>query len=138
MEYDEYDAWDGHATDAWPGAVDQFLEQSKRQHNERLANELDRIDEQLEERDAIHTEIVDELEWKIERYTDRLEHLYKTGMGKQDGTRERMKDRITSCQQQLREEHRDHWRDRQELERERRDIHRELAGLENDLSELLE
>ena len=138
MEYDEYGAWDGHATDAWPVAVDQFLERSQRQHNDRLADELDRIDEQLEERNAIHTEIVDELEWKIERYTDRLEHLYKTGTGKQDGTRERVKDRITSFQQQLREEHRDHWRDRQELERERRTILRELAELEEDLSEFLE
>jgi DNA repair exonuclease SbcCD ATPase subunit len=138
MEYDEYDAWDRHDTDAWPVTVDQFLERSQRQHNERLANELDRIDEQLEERDTIHTEIIDELEWKIERYTDRLEHLYNTGTGKQDGTRKRMKDRIISFQQQLREEHRDHWRDRQELERERRTILRELAELEESLSELLE
>ena len=137
MDYGEYGAWDGHAADDWSGTVDQFLERSQRHHNDRLANELNRIDEQLEERDAIHTEIVDELEWKIKRYTDRLEHLYNTGIGKQDGTRERVKDRITSFQEQLREEHRDHWRDRQELERERRTILRELAELEEDLSELI-
>ena len=137
MDYVEYSAWDEHDTDAWPETIDQFLERSQHRHNERLVTELNRIDEQLEERDAIHMEIVSELEWRIDRYTDRLEHFYNTGTGKQDGTRERVKDRIASFQQQLREEHRDHWRDRQELERERRTILRELAELEEDLSDLL-
>lgn len=147
MDYFEYGAWDGDDHDVWDGydadaswltTVEQFLERSQHQHRERLAAELDRIDDQLADREAIHAEIVDELEWKIERYTDRLERLYRTGRGKRDGARDRVKDGIVTFQRELREEHRRHWEDRQELERERRAILRELAEIDDEnLSEVL-
>jgi hypothetical protein len=138
MKYVDYDAWDGHDPDASWAAINRFLERTQHEHRERLGDELDRIADQLDERDEIHEEIVDELEWTIERYTDQLKHLYNTGTGKQDGEREWLKDRLTTVQEKLRTEHREHWRDRQELERERRNILRELAELDDeDLSELL-
>jgi hypothetical protein len=138
MDYVEYDAWDGHDPDASWAAINRFLERTQREHQERLGDELDRIADQLDERKAIHTETVDELEWTIERYTEQLRRLYRTGTGTVDGTRERLKDRLATVQQRLRTEHREHWRDRQELESERRDILRELAELEEeDFSELL-
>lgn len=140
MEYPEYGAWDGNDADtSWPAAVDQFLDRSQHQHQERLAAELGRIEDQLDEREAIHEEIVAELEWQIDRYTDRLDRLHGTGRGKQDGTRDQVRERLATFQRELREERRAHWRDRQELERERRDLLRELAAMENDvLSEFLD
>lgn len=116
-----------------------FLEQSQATQREQLEEELAAIATQLAERDRIHERIVDQLEWKIERYTDRLGHLYRTGRGKTDGRRERLKDRIEAFYQDLRDEDREHWRDRQELEQERRTIRRELDEVDADTwSELLE
>lgn len=115
-----------------------LLEQSQQQREERLEQELAQIKRQLAERDQIHHELVEELERKIERYTDRLDHLYTIGKGRLDGTRDDLKDRIVAFYEQLRDEHREHWRDRQALERERRDVRRTMAELDDDVwSELL-
>lgn len=79
-----------------------------------------------------------ELEGKIDQYQDRLAHLYTIGKGRMDGTRERLKDQIVMFYQELRDEHRAHWRDRQDLEQERRAVHRELAEAQDEsLSDLL-
>lgn len=123
---------------SWDIDIDELLEESKTSERERLARELEEVEKQLDSRDDIHEEIVDELEWKVDWYTDRLESLYKTGRGLKDDERERLQNRIEAFYVYLREEHRGHWRDRQELEQERREIVRELAELEDDtLSELL-
>lgn len=138
MDYAEYDMWDGHNPGASWSQIDRYLERSQHQQEERLTEELNRIAAQLDRREKIHVEIVDELEWKIDRYTAHLKHLYRSMTGKQDGTREQLKDRLTAFQHELREEHREHWQDQQTLERERREVLRELAELEDaDLSELL-
>ncbi|EMA39161.1 hypothetical protein [Halobiforma nitratireducens] len=139
MVYVDYDGWDGHDPDtSWTEAVNRFLAASQDQQHARLTAELDRIVEQLDRRDAIHAEIVDDLEWQINRYTDRLEQLYRSRTGKQDDERAHLKDRIDTFRQRLRDEHRSHWRDRQDLEEERRAIRRELAEIEDtDLSEVL-
>ncbi|MDS0476849.1 hypothetical protein [Natrinema sp. 1APR25-10V2] len=139
MDYVDYSAWDGHGSETdWAEAVDQFLQRSQRQQHDRLADELEQIAEQLAERDELHAEIVADLEWKIDRYTDQLEQLSRVGRDTGEGRRGQLKDRITAFYRELRNEQREHWRDRQELEREQRDIRRELAELEEtDLSELL-
>jgi trichohyalin len=140
MDYVAYDgaADGGEQPTSWT-AVEQFLEQSQTQQQERLEQELARIKEQLDRRDAIHTAIVDELEWQVERYTDRLKKLYRHGTGRIDGTRDQVKDRIAEFQHALWGEQRDHWRDRQELEQERREIRRELQELaEKSVSELVD
>lgn len=139
MDYLEYDIWDGTAEPAsWP-AVERFLQQSQRNEADRLERELDRIAAQLDRRDDLHDDIVDELEWDLERYTDELERLQKTNTGTTDGTRERLKDRIAAVKEALREERRQHWRDRQDLERERRAVLRDLAEVTDEsISELLE
>ena len=93
------------------------------------------IEEQLERRDEVHEEIVDELESKLDWYKDRLESLYKQSRGR-NGEREQLKQRISSFYRQLREEKQQHWRGRQELEQERRDLLRELN--ENEETEFLE
>jgi primosomal protein N' len=116
---------------SWDIDLDEVLEESQESAEERLAEELGRIDRQLEARNDVHDEIVDELEWKVEWYTDRLESLYKMGQGRKDGKRERLQNQIETFYGELREEERKHWRDRQELEQERRDILRELAETED-------
>lgn len=124
--------------DRWDGELDELLEQSRMSEEERLEQELDRIKQQLEGRDEVHDEIVDELEWKIEWYTDRLKSLYKTRRGRREGKRDQLKNRIEDFYAALRQERREHWRDRQKLEQERRDLLRELHEVaEKSLSELL-
>jgi acetyl-CoA carboxylase carboxyltransferase component len=113
------------------------LEQSQAARIERLEQELAQIEAQLRDRDRLHEDLVGDLDRKINRYTDRLEHLYTISKGRLDGTREQLKDRITVFYQELRDEHRAHWRDRQELEQERRHVQRELAEVSDEsLSEL--
>lgn len=110
----------------WDVDIDQLLERSRLSEEERLERELEQINQQLAGRGEVHEEIVDELEWKIEWYTDRLESLYKTGRGRKDGTRDQLKNRIEDFYAALRQERREHWQDRQELEQERREVLREL------------
>lgn len=115
-----------------------FLEESQEAERERLEQELRDIEEQLEGRDELHAEIVERLEWKVEWYSDRLGRLYRQHRGQRDGTRERLRDRIERFYTELREEHREHWRDRQDLFSERREIARELSELEEfSIEELL-
>lgn len=109
----------------WDVDTDAFLETSADTEAEWLEQELERVEQQLEKREELHENIVRRLEWKVDHYTDRLESLYTHGKGK-DGTRDRVKDRIHQCYEELREEQRQHWRDRQQLEEERRAILREL------------
>lgn len=99
-----------------------------------MEKELERIDEQLEERRQVHHEIVDELESKIDWYSDRLEKLYKQRRGR-NGERSQLKDQINLFYQRIREEKQQHWHDKQRLEEERRNLLRSLDEL-ND-SELL-
>lgn len=127
------------AGDSW-GDIDvrQLLEESQAREQEQLEQELAQIEQQLDEREQIHGEIVSDLEWKLDRYTDRLEHLYTIGKGRLDGTREQIKDRIEEFYRELREEHREHWQDRQQLEHERRAVRRELeAATDESISDFL-
>lgn len=56
--------------------VEEFLERSQKNEGRRLEEELERIDNQLEERDRIHQEVLDELESKPDWYLDRLKTVY--------------------------------------------------------------
>lgn len=104
----------------------ELIETSQQNHGQRLEEELDRIKEQLEQRDEVHDEITDDLEWKLDRYKDRLEKMHTHARGKADGERERVKDRINELSALLREERRKHWQDKQTLQRERRELLRTL------------
>jgi aminoglycoside phosphotransferase len=130
----DYVAYDGTAIGdeqptSWT-AVEQFLERSRRERNERLEQELAQIKAQLERRDAIHAEIVADLEWQVERYTEQLKRLFQQPTAR-DPRRDRVKDRIAAAEEALRDERRAHWRDRQDLEEAQREIHRELADLDD-------
>lgn len=117
--------------------VETLLEQSQKEQKERLESELSRIRQQLDRREEIHDTIVEDLEWRIEWYSDRLTSLYKTGRGRKEGTRERLKNRLESFYENLRNEYRTHWRDLQDLEQEKREVLRELEEIESDALENL-
>lgn len=124
--------------ESWDFDVEEMLERSEEAAEQRLEDELERVKNQLEERESVHQDIVDELEGKLEWYQDRLESLYTIGTGKRDGTRERLKYRIERFYALIRDEKREFWRDRQDLERERREVMRELEELDEvSIAELL-
>ena len=134
MDYFDYseaqpDAFEGTAD--WDLDIEEFLEQSQKLERGRLEEELQRIDQQLERREEIQSQTVDELESEIEWYQERLIKQYKRNSTEQI---ERLKQNIREFYRKLREERRHSWRDRQQLEQERRDLFRELRELEDDLS----
>lgn len=110
--------------------IDEFLERAQENQKQRLEAELEQIQDQLENRDQLHNEIIDELEAKRNWYVERLKTLYLRDTGKH-GKREQVKNRIEHLYRQVREEQRSHWQDRQELERERRELLRALEELED-------
>ena len=116
---------------SWELDVEEFLEQSQQQERQKLQQELQRIGRQLDRREGLHEETVSELESKVEWYSDRLEQLRNQFSGKH-GEREKLKDRIQAFYTELRREKRNNWRDRQELEQERREILRELTDVKMD------
>ena len=134
MDYFDYseaqpDTFEGTAD--WDLDIEEFLEQSQKLERGRLEEELQRIDQQLERREEIQSQTVDELESEIEWYEERLIKQYKRNSTEQI---ERLKQNIREFYRELREERHQSWRDRQQLEQERRDLFRELRELEDDLS----
>ena len=73
--------------------VEEFLEQSQEREKHRLEEELVRIEEQLEQRDRVHEKVLGEFESRLDWYLDRLEMLYKRGVGK-TGERDEMKRQV--------------------------------------------
>ena len=113
----------------WDFDIEDFIQRSQKLERQRLEEELQRIDQQLERRDEIQSETVDELESKVEWYQEQLMNQYKRNSTKQI---ERLKQNIQEFYRELREERHQSWRDRQRLEQERRDLLRELRELEDD------
>lgn len=106
--------------------VEEFLEQSQQHQEQQLEQQLERIKEQLEERDRIFEENRDEIESKLDWYLERLQDEYNSvGSESVDD----LKEKIEEFYELLRVEKRKHWRDRQELEQERRELRRELDEL---------
>lgn len=128
MEYFEYDTTDTDELD-----VERFLTESHERQEQQLQEQLARIEEQLSERTEIFETHRSELESKLEWYVERLETAYRQRRDPED-----LKQRIEEFYRLLRQERVKHWRDRQELEQERRELLRELDQLSDaDLSELL-
>jgi len=113
--------------------IEEFLQESQEQQERQLEAELERIEQQLEEREEIFEKHREDLESKLDWYLDRLKQAYRTM-----GDVEDLKEKVEEFYDLLREERVRHWRDKQELEKERRELLRELRELEDtDLSELL-
>jgi len=109
--------------------VEEFLEQSQNREQEHLERKLDRVDKLLEKRREIHEEAVNEIESKLDWYVERLEDLYRTGLG---SNKDELKQRIEQFYTELRELERKHWLDTQELELQREEIEKELQDADLD------
>jgi len=130
----DYFDYGEHFQDEWGDDagfdVEEFLEQSQRQEQQRLEEELERIQRELSCRDKIHQDVVQELESKLDWYIDRLErHYLRGGHGTED--REQLKEEIRRFYTELREERKSHWNDKQKLESKKRELHRKISELED-------
>ena len=115
--------------------LDRFLEENQENQRQRLETELERIQNQLDRRDEINEEVLDELGSKLDWYLERLENEYRThGSSNVD----ELKSEIKRFYSLIRDEKQQHWNDKQRLERERRELLRELNELEGfDFQDLL-
>lgn len=115
--------------------LDRFLEESQESQRQRLDTELERIQDQLDNRDKINEEVLDELSSKLDWYLERLEKEYRThGSSHVD----ELKSEVKRFYALIRDEKQQHWSDKQRLERERRELLRELNELEDfDLQDLI-
>lgn len=114
---------------------DSFLEENQENQRQRLEAELERIQNQLDRRDEINEEVLDELGSKLDWYLERLEDEYRThGSSNVD----ELKSEIKRFYSLIRDEKQQHWNDKQRLERERRELLRELNELADfDFQDLL-
>jgi len=137
VEYFDYSQISNPETDLLEFSIEEFLEESQKQEEERLEKELEQISEQLERRDELHDEALDELESKLDWYIERLEELYQRFSGDLS-QKEDLKNRIEEFYREIRLENREWWRDRQQLEKERRTLHQEISEIDDlDLQQLL-
>jgi tRNA-dihydrouridine synthase len=138
MEYRDY--WEDLDLPSSGFSVEEFLREEQQNEEERLEQELERLESLLEERREIHSETVEELESKLDWYVERLEDLYHGFGGVEEGKKERLKSKIDGFYSELRSEKRQQWRDRIELEMEVREVEQALEELrdEDDLWKLLE
>lgn len=109
--------------------VEDFLEKSQEDQKQRLESELESIEEELERRETIYDENMGELRSKLEWYIERLDQLYKRSIKKSE--RRKLKGKIEDLYSEIRSEKVDRWRDLQKLEKEKRDVLRELSELED-------
>lgn len=113
--------------------IESFLEDSERKQRERLEHQLENIDKQLENREKIFEDNRSELESKLEWYIERLEKRYR-GHGDVD----ELKQKVENFYRLLREQRLENWRDKQNLQKDRRRLLREINQLEESgIEELL-
>jgi len=113
-----------------------LLSKSQEQEQQRIENELKEIESQLENRERIHETETRELEEALQQEEDRLKRLQRPfpPTEKVDAQQQR----IRELEQWLQDAHQNHWKDSQQLRREKRRLQRELAELnDTDLSALL-
>ncbi len=75
MEYFDYSEDFLESGEALDFDIESFLEESQELEQQRLEEELERIDQQLEQREEIYNETTRELESKLDWYVDRLQDL---------------------------------------------------------------
>lgn len=112
--------------------VQEWLDRASDQRREWLEQELEQVEEQLERRDELYRETVDQLESRIAKYTKEIKRSYKRSLGGRGEKRQELKEELDQLYTELRKAKRKHWRDRQDLEQERRDILSKHAELDED------
>ncbi|KAB7514598.1 hypothetical protein DM867_05620 [Halosegnis rubeus] len=114
---------------------DRFLEENQENQRQRLEAELERIQNQLDRRDELNEELLDEMSSKLDWYLKRLEEEYRShGSSNVD----ELKSEVKRFYSLIRSEKQEHWNDKQRLERERRQLLREINELTDlDFQDLL-
>lgn len=125
-EYFEYNEFD--QTQNW--SVEGLVEDSLEAEKSRLEDSLERIRELLEEREEVRETHLDKLSSKLDWYIQRLETLRRRP-GSQPRREADLKEHIEKFYDEIRKERRVSWRDRQELEAERRELLQELGEAED-------
>lgn len=133
MEYRDY--WED--LDLQEFNIEDFLREEQQSEQERLEQELERIEALLEERRRIHSDTVDELESKLDWYVERLEDLYRGFGGASEEEKASLKMKIEEFYSELRREKRNQWRDKIELEMELREVERALEEVEDEFLDKL-
>jgi len=138
MEYRDY--WNDLDVSSQGFDIEEFLREEQRSEEERLGQELKRLESLLEERREIHSETVEDLESRIDWYLEKLEKTYR-GIGSGDmEEQERLKSKIQGFYSEIRSEKRQQWRDKIELEMEIREVEKALEEIRDgdELWKLLE
>ena len=130
MDYFDYSEDFLESGEAFDFDIESFLKESQELEQQRLEEELERIDQQLEQREEICNEATKELESKLEWYVDQLEDLNQRPFSSDKEEKEHLKTKIEEFYSELRQERRSAWRDKQELEKERRELLQELDEIE--------
>ena len=130
MDYFDYSEDFLESGEAFDFDIESFLEESQGLEQQRLEEDLESIDQQLEQRGEIYNEVTAELESKLEWYVDRLQELNQRPFSGDKEEEGKLKTKIEEFYSELRQERRSAWRDKQELEKERRELLRELDEID--------
>jgi len=114
--------------------LEALVRRSLGREESRVETELEEVERLLEDRRSIHEGSVSEVESRLEVYVDRLEQEYRL-RGDSEKASE-LKSRVLEFYRRLRELERERWLDVQDLERQRRDLLRELERLGHEVVDL--
>ena len=112
--------------------VEEFLEESRRRQEQRLKQHLQEIKEQIRERHDVYEKYMEVLEKRIEVHQGRKSDAGNVRRPFEEEVLSKLEDLYESLRGEMREK----WRDIQELEREKREIKKELDELKD--AELLD
>lgn len=127
----EYLSEDGSEDFEWDD-VDSLLEESRRRQEQRLQEHLQEIEDQVRERNKVYEKYIGNLEDRIKVHKDRMQEAADTSKPFKEEVLSKLEDLYESLRGEMREK----WRDVQKLEREKREIEKELDELKD--AELLD
>jgi DNA repair exonuclease SbcCD ATPase subunit len=127
----DYQLEDGSENYEWDD-IDEMLEESRRRQKNRLQQHLDEIEEQIRERHEVYEKYIEILEERISVHDNRLDGAGNVNRPFEEEVLAKLEDLYESLRGEMREK----WRDIQELEREKREIEKELDELKD--AELLD
>lgn len=112
--------------------VDSLLEESRRRQENRLRQHLQDIEKQIQERHRVYKKYIEIVEERIKVQQDRKDKAGHVNRPFEEEVLTKLEDLYESLRGEIREK----WRDIQDLEREKREIEKELEELKD--AELLD
>jgi len=137
MEYADYEAllaaarpWNSRNNSIDCGDtidVEALLSETQKREKERITAELEQIDRQLQRRESIKEQTVDQLTDRLQEEQDRLHRMKRPF--KPEKQLAEQKQRVKDIEQALQQTRRSYWQDTEQLRRDRRHLRRELDEL---------